>query len=138
MSIRIVFLVDYSLRRICCLIQHGVIFCKEATFIMTSNVGSEEIKEKAPELRQLVAVAEEQGRPELYLHVIQEFTRSIRPQLKWALKRDEFIGRINQIAVFLPLDYEDIESVVTGELALWAKRASEKHKINLSWTDEGT
>ena len=104
---------------------------------MTSNIAAEEIKQKAPSLRQLVIETEEQGRPEEYLHVIQDFTRSIHSQLKDALKRDEFIGRINQIAVFLPLNEEEIEEVVKRELGMWKKRASEKHEITLDWTDEG-
>ncbi|KAL5492070.1 hypothetical protein ACEPAI_3517 [Sanghuangporus weigelae] len=51
-------------------------------------------------------------------------------------KRDEFIGRIDQIVVFLPLSQEEIETAVQRELAMWCRRADEKHKIKLTWTDE--
>ncbi|KAL5537231.1 hypothetical protein ACEPAF_1054 [Sanghuangporus sanghuang] len=56
--------------------------------------------------------------------------------LKQNLKRDEFIGRVNQIVVFLPLNKEEIEIAVQRELATWCERAEEKHKIRLTWTDE--
>ncbi|KAL5512879.1 hypothetical protein ACEPAH_3277 [Sanghuangporus vaninii] len=116
--------------------EDGVIYCKDAIFIMTSNIAGEEIKNAAPVLRQSAIKSEEEGRPESYIQLIQSFTRSIRPQLKQHLKRDEFIGRINQIVVFLPLSQEEIETAVQRELAMWCKRAEEKHKIKLTWTDE--
>ncbi|KAL5537232.1 hypothetical protein ACEPAF_1055 [Sanghuangporus sanghuang] len=116
--------------------KDGTISCKDAIFIMTSNIAGEEIKNAAPRLRQLVEQSEKGGRPESYVHYIQDFTRSIRPQLKCHLRRDEFIGRINQIVVFLPLNQEEIEVVVQRELAMWCKRAEEKHKIQLTWSDE--
>ncbi|KAL5492074.1 hypothetical protein ACEPAI_3521 [Sanghuangporus weigelae] len=116
--------------------KDGMISCKDAIFIMTSNIAGEEIKNAAPRLRQLVELSEKEGRPESYVHHIQDFTRSIRPQIKCHLKRDEFIGRINQIVVFLPLNQEEIEVAVQRELAMWCKRAEEKHKIHLTWTDE--
>ncbi|OCB88624.1 hypothetical protein A7U60_g4222 [Sanghuangporus baumii] len=111
-------------------------FLQDDIFIMTSNIAGEEIKRAAPRLRQSVTRSEEEGRHESYVHLIQEFTRAIRPQLKQNLKRDEFIGLINQIVVFLPLNKEEIEVVVQRELAMWCKRAEEKHKIRLTWTDE--
>ncbi|OCB83997.1 hypothetical protein A7U60_g8668 [Sanghuangporus baumii] len=115
--------------------EDGVIYCKDAIFIMTSNVAGEESKNAAPVLRQSVIKSEE-GRPESYIQLIQSFTRSIRPQLKQHLKRDEFIGRVNQMVVFLPLSQEEIETAVQCELAMWCKRAEEKHKIKLIWNDE--
>ncbi|EJD07231.1 uncharacterized protein FOMMEDRAFT_149742 [Fomitiporia mediterranea MF3/22] len=116
--------------------KDGVVCCKDAIFIMTSNIASDEIKESSSELRELVALTETEDRPESYLHVIREFTRSIRPILKQSLKRDEFIGRINEIAVFLPLSEEEIEIVVERELGVWARRAEEEHGIKLSWSNE--
>ena len=113
-------------------------YCKDAIFIMTSNIAGDEIKDAAPMLRHSVEQSEKEGRPEMYIQLIQSFTRSIRPQLKQHLKRDEFIGRINQIVVFLPLSQEEIETTVQRELEMWSKRAEEKHRIKLAWTDEGT
>ncbi|KAH8105062.1 P-loop containing nucleoside triphosphate hydrolase protein [Phellopilus nigrolimitatus] len=116
--------------------KHGVIYCKDAVFIMTSNLASDEIKEKAPFLRALVAETEAQGRPEEYMRVVGQFNRAIYPILKRELKRDEFLGRINQIVVFLPLSQEEIGTVIKRELDVWRRRAQEKHAIKLSWANE--
>jgi ATP-dependent Clp protease ATP-binding subunit ClpB len=71
---------------------------------MTSNLGSEEIRAASPHLHRLVAATE--GRHEQYLKSIGEFNKELHPVLKESLKRDEFLGRINQIVVFLPLTDE--------------------------------
>lgn len=117
--------------------QDGVVYCKDAVFIMTSNLATEQIKRKAPVLRKLIADSEEQGRPEEYLRVTNEFNREIYPQLKARLKRDEFLGRINQMVIFLPLNDEEIATVIHKELDVWRRRAEEKHSIKLSWSCEG-
>lgn len=114
-----------------------MIYCKDATFIMTSNLASDEIKRKSPYLRKIVAETEAQGRPEEYMRLVGDFNRKIHPILKDALRRDEFLGRINQIVVFLPLDEEEISVVINGELKVWKRRAEEKHGIRLSWSKEG-
>ncbi|TDL18818.1 hypothetical protein BD410DRAFT_460421 [Rickenella mellea] len=114
--------------------KYGTIECKDAVFIMTSNLGSERIREAAPELRTLVAETEQ--RHEEYLRVIGQFNRDIHPILKKSLKRDEFLGRINQIVVFLPLNEEEISQVIGNELKKWRKRAAEQHSIQLSWSND--
>ena len=86
--------------------QHGVIHCKDAVFVMTSNLASDEIKAASPMLRKVVE--ETEGRAEEYTRVIGEFNREIHPVLKRRLRRDEFLGRINQIVVFLPLDQAEV------------------------------
>jgi len=116
--------------------KYGVVDCKEAIFIMTSNAGSDVIKENSAFLRESVDDAEKQGRPEEYLRVARDFNRSLYPILKTYFQRDEFLGRINQIIVFLPLSSEEITSVVEGELNMWRKRANEKHSIPLTWSNE--
>lgn len=112
-------------------------YCKDAIFIMTSNLATEQIKQKSPLLRKLVAETEAQGRPEEYMRVMNQFNRDIYPQLKARLKRDEFLGRINQMVAFLPLDNEEISTVIHKELDIWRRRAEEKHSIKLSWSREG-
>ena len=87
-------------------IQDGVVYCKDAVFIMTSNLASEQIRERSSFLRKLVMETED--RPEEYARVIRDFSREIYPILKWHLRRDEFLGRINQIVVFLPLDEKEV------------------------------
>ncbi|KAL5492073.1 hypothetical protein ACEPAI_3520 [Sanghuangporus weigelae] len=116
--------------------KDGTIFCKDAIFIMTPNIAAETIKKAAPTLRQEIARSEKEGRLGSYIHIIQNFTRSNRPELIHHLERDEFVGRINQIVVFLPLSQEEIKLAIHRELETWRKRSEEKHKINLTWTGE--
>ena len=74
---------------------------------MTSNLGSEEIRAASPRLHKLVATMED--RHEQYLKgSIRQFTKQLYPVLKESLKRDEFLGRINQIVVFLPLSNQEV------------------------------
>ncbi|KIM86382.1 hypothetical protein PILCRDRAFT_323790 [Piloderma croceum F 1598] len=112
----------------------GTIYCKGAVFIMTSNLGSEEIRAASPRLHKLVAATED--RHERYLKGIGQFTKQLYPVLKKSLKRDEFLGRINQIVVFLPLSDQEISQVIEIELKKWKKRAEEHHEIRLSWSPE--
>lgn len=89
-------------------VQDGVVYCKDAIFIMTSNLGSDEIKAASPRLRKLVD--DTKNRPEEYHRVINRFNKELHPVLKSSLKRDELLGRINQIVVFLPLDDKEVSS----------------------------
>jgi ATP-dependent Clp protease ATP-binding subunit ClpB len=73
---------------------------------MTSNLGSEEIRAASPRLHKLVATTED--RHEQYLRGIGQFTKQLYPMLKESLKRDEFLGWINQIVVFLPLSNQEV------------------------------
>ncbi|KLO08742.1 hypothetical protein SCHPADRAFT_597461 [Schizopora paradoxa] len=114
--------------------KRGVIYCQNAVFIMTSNLASDEIKKASPMLRKLVEQTED--RPEEYTRVVGEFNRGIHPILKESLRRDEFLGRINQIVVFLPLNEDEISIVIGKELTTWKKRAAEKHSIELTWSSE--
>ena len=80
--------------------------CKDAIFIMTSNLGADEIKAASPHLMELIRKTKD--RPEEYHRVISKFSRGLHPILKSSLKRDEFLGRINQIVIFLPLSDEEV------------------------------
>jgi len=121
---------------------------------MTSNLGSEEIRAAAPRLHKLVAMAED--RHELYLNGIEQFNRGLYPVLKESLKRDEFLGRINQTVIFLPfnnqevsheshrhtrslfdLHHNQISQIVEIELKKWKKRAKKQHAIRLAWSPQG-
>ncbi len=57
----------------------------------------------------------------------------IRPILKRHFKRDEFLGRINEMVYFLPFSRSELNQLVVKELEFWAKRAEEKHKMELTW-----
>lgn len=76
---------------------------------MTSNLGSEEIRAASPDLHRLVAATE--GRHEQYLKAIGDFNKELYPVLKKSLRRDEFLGRINQIVVFLPLSNQEVSNI---------------------------
>lgn len=130
--------------------------CKGAIFIMTSNLGADEIKAASPYLRKLIE--DTRDRPEECHRVIDEFKRELHPVLKSNLRRDELLGRINEIVLFLPLNDEEvgffaehsrlfltlssvlsqIHSVVDNELSAWKRRALENHGIHVSWSTEGS
>lgn len=75
---------------------------------MTSNLASDEIKEAAPRLRKLIE--DTKDRPEVYHRTMNQFNRNMHPVLKRSLRRDELLGRINQIVVFLPLSEEEVSN----------------------------
>lgn len=57
----------------------------------------------------------------------------MRPILKGHFRRDEFLGRINEIVYFLPFSRAELIKLVSRELDAWAMRAKEKHMIELKW-----
>ncbi|KAG1944196.1 caseinolytic peptidase B protein homolog [Pimephales promelas] len=116
--------------------------CKDAIFIMTSNVASDEIAHHALQLRQ---EAQEQSRRRLAENLddvqkSEKITISntfkeqvIRPILKGHFRRDEFLGRINEIVYFLPFCHSERIQLVSRELNYWAKKAKQRHNITLLW-----
>uniref|UniRef100_A0A668AIX8 ClpB family mitochondrial disaggregase n=1 Tax=Myripristis murdjan TaxID=586833 RepID=A0A668AIX8_9TELE len=116
--------------------------CKDAIFIMTSNVASDEIAQHALQLRQ---EAEELSRRKLAdslndvqksddIKISRQFKDSvIRPILKAHFRRDEFLGRINEIVYFLPFCHSELLQLVSKELTFWAKKAKQRHNITLQW-----
>ncbi|KAF0292407.1 Caseinolytic peptidase B [Amphibalanus amphitrite] len=116
--------------------------CKDAIFVMTSNLASNEIADHAMELRR---EAERLAR-ERYEGKIDdvEFTERVnisrcfkdsvvQPILKRHFLRDEFLGRINEVVYFLPFSRPELRQLVTRELQFWADRAKKKHDIELKW-----
>ena len=75
---------------------------------MTSNLGSEDIRAASPQLRALADTTKH--RHQEYLRHMEGFNRQMYPILKASFQRDEFLGRINQIVVFLPLDTEEVNA----------------------------
>ncbi|XP_031608580.1 caseinolytic peptidase B protein homolog [Oreochromis aureus] len=116
--------------------------CKDAIFIMTSNVASDEIAQHALQLRQ---EAEQVSRRKLAdnledvqksddIKISRQFKESvIRPILKAHFRRDEFLGRINEIVYFLPFCHSELLQLVSKELNFWAKKAKQRHDITLQW-----
>ncbi|XP_028655215.1 caseinolytic peptidase B protein homolog [Erpetoichthys calabaricus] len=119
--------------------------CKDAIFIMTSNVASDEIAQHALQLRQ---EAQEISRRRIAenlddiqindkIAISKKFKENvIRPILKAHFRRDEFLGRINEIVYFLPFSHPELIQLVNKELNFWAKKAKQRHNITLLWDRE--
>ncbi|XP_053241316.1 caseinolytic peptidase B protein homolog isoform X1 [Podarcis raffonei] len=119
--------------------------CKDAIFIMTSNVASDEIAQHALQLRQETVelsrkrIAEKLDDVQITdkITISKQFKENvIRPILKAHFRRDEFLGRINEIVYFLPFCHSELIQLVNKELSFWAKRAKARHNITLVWDRE--
>ncbi|XP_062983434.1 mitochondrial disaggregase [Elgaria multicarinata webbii] len=119
--------------------------CKDAIFIMTSNVASDEIAQHALQLRQETTelsrkrIAEKLDDVQMTdkITISKQFKENvIRPILKAHFRRDEFLGRINEIVYFLPFCHSELIQLVNKELSFWAKRAKVRHNITLLWDRE--
>ena len=93
--------------------------CKNALFIMTSNLGSQQLLEK-------VEKHGESLNKELILSLLD-------PILKGHF-RPEFLNRLDDILPFLPLKKEDMAKITTLQLNNVKKRMLERD-ITLTWTD---
>lgn len=92
--------------------------CKNAIFIMTSNLGSQQLLEKM-----------EHSHTELSKESILDL---LEPIIK-AHFRPEFVNRLDEILPFLPLRKEDMEKIVVIQLNLLGKRLADRH-ITLTWS----
>ncbi|XP_054663562.1 caseinolytic peptidase B protein homolog isoform X2 [Grus americana] len=119
--------------------------CKDAIFIMTSNVASDEIAQHALQLRQEATemskkrIAENLEDVQMTdkITISKQFKEKvIRPILKAHFRRDEFLGRINEIVYFLPFCHSELIQLVNKELNFWAKKAKARHNITLLWDRE--
>ncbi len=97
-----------------------VVNCKNALFIMTSNIGSDL-------LLQRLELAKHQIDKETILSILD-------PVIK-AHFRPEFLNRLDDILPFLPLRQEDMHKIVLIQLHRLEKRLLDKN-ITLSWTQE--
>lgn len=86
--------------------------CKNALFIMTSNLGSDLLLKKSASTK-------------------EELLAIVDPALK-ATFRPEFLNRLDEILPFLPLKLQDMEAIVTIQLDKVAGRLKERH-ISLKW-----
>ncbi len=90
--------------------------CKNALFIMTSNLGSEQLLSHKGELTK-----------ETVLSIVDPVIRShFRP---------EFINRLDETLPFLPLQKKDMEKIVLIQLEQVKKRLEDKDVV-LEWTPE--
>ena len=97
-----------------------VVNCKNALFIMTSNLGSDLLLEKM-----------EKSKTNL---TKEEIMNILDPVIKTHF-RPEFINRLDDILPFLPLREKDMEKIVTIQLNLLAKRLRDRD-VTLTWTPE--
>lgn len=97
-----------------------VVNCKNALFIMTSNLGSDRLLEKM-----------ERDRHSL---IKEELMLILDPVVKSHF-RPEFINRLDDILPFLPLHEKDMEKIVTIQLDLLAKRLHSRD-VELTWTPQ--
>ncbi len=86
--------------------------CKNALFIMTSNLGSEQLLKKPAATK-------------------EELLATVDPILK-ATFRPEFLNRLDEVLPFLPLKLQDMESIVSLQLKRLASRLEER-QIALKW-----
>uniref|UniRef100_A0A914UIJ6 Caseinolytic peptidase B protein n=1 Tax=Plectus sambesii TaxID=2011161 RepID=A0A914UIJ6_9BILA len=122
--------------------QGKTVECKDALFIMTSNLAADQIASYGDKLRReaeairrakLEGAVDDQNFTE-QVTVSKEFKEKVvRPILKAHFRRDEFLGRINEMVYFLPFSSPELRQLVVCELELWKKRAEKKHHITLSW-----
>lgn len=91
--------------------------CKNALFIMTSNLGSDLLLQKME--RQKGDVSKE------------EILDVLEPVLKSTF-RPEFLNRLDEVLPFLPLAQKDMEKIVSIQLKRVAHRLEERH-IKLEW-----
>ncbi|XP_049865602.1 caseinolytic peptidase B protein homolog [Pectinophora gossypiella] len=140
-----------------------LIECKNAIFVMTSNLAADEIAQYGlqlrreleareaqraaarprpaaltehtePEVPKDVTHLEEAVEPEQCLEVSRHFKDSVvRPILKRHFGRDEFLGRINEIVYFLPFSRQELLTLVNLELKRWADKAKARHAVELRW-----
>lgn len=99
--------------------QGRKINCKNCLFIMTSNLGSNELLDQ---MQKNTAFSQ------------KDILKLIEPALKKAFK-PEFINRIDEILSFSPLKLVDMQKITLLQLDTIKKRLKEK-KINLNWTPE--
>ncbi|CAG0898030.1 unnamed protein product [Darwinula stevensoni] len=118
------------------------ISCKDAIFIMTSNLASDEIATYGAQLRrEAEEVAKQRYEEKLDdKELVERITVSkhfqeevVRPILKKHFRRDEFLGRINEMVYFLPFSRKELLALVDKELQFWARKAVSKHGIEIKW-----
>lgn len=94
--------------------------CKNALFIMTSNLGSSQILEKISHSTS---------------HLSKDTIMEILDPILLQHFRPEFLNRLDDILPFLPLRREDMEKIVEIQLEYLQKRLKDRN-IHLIWTKE--
>ncbi|KAL3318384.1 hypothetical protein Ciccas_002953 [Cichlidogyrus casuarinus] len=101
------------------------IACKEAVFIMTSNVGSQAIAEY---------VRDHRPKDDSNFEISKDFKEGVmRPLLRRHFVRDEFLGRVNEMVYFVPFSQGELKQILSKILHFWKEKALKDHGIKLSW-----
>ncbi|PIK36912.1 putative caseinolytic peptidase B protein-like [Apostichopus japonicus] len=117
--------------------------CKDAIFVMTSNLASDEIAGHGMQLRREAdkIMKERQASLEGKMEMAEQVTISrkfkeevVQPILKHHFGRDEFLGRINEMVYFLPFSRAELIKLVAKELDFWAKKAKRDMTSTLAGT----
>lgn len=93
--------------------------CKNALFIMTSNLGSDLLLQKMETKKEWTK---------------EELLATLQPILKTTF-RPEFLNRLDDILPFLPLKLQDMEKIVSLQLRKVKERLAERH-ITLKWDSQ--
>lgn len=91
--------------------------CKNALFIMTSNLGSDVLLKKMEQKKD---------------HWTKDELLDILDPILKSTFRPEFLNRLDDILPFLPLKLQDMEKIVNLQLKRVASRLDERH-ISLKW-----
>lgn len=132
--------------------------CKDAIFVMTSNLAQHEIADEAELLRLEASVSsdaqttgtatvvEPNKKPtseettdlvQRQISLSRQFIEHvIHPILYEHFRRDEFLGRINEVLFFLPFSEEELREITSRELSRWAEKARARHGITMTWDPE--
>lgn len=108
--------------------QGNTIHCKDAIFVMTSNLANDEIANHALQLRRDAKRATkiyQKTQNNENIEISKEFKDNVvEPILKRHFHRDEFLGRINEMVYFLPFSRSELNKLVKQEMDIWSKRVS--------------
>ncbi len=96
---------------------------RNTLIIMTSNLGSELIRERIDAFDGKVP-------PQAYERMREEILQLLRQRL-----RPEFLNRIDEIIVFRPLGHEEIRQIVEIQFARIQQLAARSHKLKLELSD---
>lgn len=129
--------------------------CKDAIFVMTSNLAQHEIADEAELLRLEASVSsdaqttgtatviepntkqDQDKKIDRQISLSRQFIQHvIYPILYEHFRRDEFLGRINEVLFFLPFSEEELREITSRELSRWAEKARTRHGITMTWEPE--
>lgn len=132
--------------------QGQTVDCRDAIFIMTSNLAQREIADEAVRLREAVVRSQQQqeqheraptknaaAQQPATITTVDGLTKTfkrnvVQPLLRAHFRRDEFLGRINEIIFFLPFTQQEQVALAEKELQAWAKRAQQRQNVKITWS----